>query len=70
MNKQFFAKFMIILGFVMVAVYIGLGAILLFFPVYKYIPHNMKIIFGFFFMAYGFFRLIRSIMKLKQYRNE
>ena len=28
------------------------------------------VIFGFFFLAYGFFRLIRTIMKLKEYRNE
>ncbi len=54
----------------MVAVYIGLGISLLFFPIYKYIPQNMKIIFGIFFLAYGFFRLIRTIMKLNENKDD
>lgn len=70
MNKSFLAKFMFVFGIVMIAVYIGLGVSLIFFPIFMYIPQNMKTIFGIFFLAYGFFRLVRFYMKFKEKRDE
>lgn len=59
------AKFMIYFGFVMVAIYIGLGVVLMFFPVFDYIPKNMRVIFGIFFLMYGLLRLARIVQKFK-----
>ncbi len=69
-NKARLAKFMIIFGYFMVAVYLGLG-VLLFIPrFYPYIPSNIKFVFAFFFMAYGLFRLVRMISKKKEPEND
>lgn len=70
MNRTFFAKFMLVLGFVMVAIYFALGMVLMFSPIFKYIPQNMRIIFGIFFCAYSLFRLVRTYMKLKEQKHE
>ena len=59
-------KFMIVFGFFMVALYVGLGATLMFFPAFSYIPKEIKTIFGFFFFVYGAFRFVRLMQKLKE----
>lgn len=59
-------KFMIIFGFLMVILYIGIGATLMFFPVFTYAPKEIRVIFGFFFAIYGVFRLVRLLQKVKE----
>ena len=66
---NWFEKFMIIFGFFMVALYVGLGATLMFFPAFSYIPKEIRVIFGFFFFVYGTFRLVRLLQKLKDLKN-
>lgn len=62
-DKGWFSKFMGIFGYLMAAVYIGLGIILFLPSVYPYIPGVLKFSFALFFMAYGFFRLVKLITK-------
>ncbi|HRY31434.1 MAG TPA: hypothetical protein P5531_00530 [Bacteroidales bacterium] len=59
-------KIMIIFGFVMVALYLVIGAILMFFRVFDYVPKEIRVIFGFFFTMYGVFRLVRLIQKVNE----
>ena len=54
----------------MVAVFLGIGITLAFFPVYSYMPKEIRVIFGFFFMAYGFFRLARLIQQIREQKRE
>lgn len=62
---------MIWFGFFMVVVFVGLGIMLIFFPVYTYLPPEMKKIIGFFFLAYGIFRLARITSQIRELkRNE
>jgi uncharacterized membrane protein HdeD (DUF308 family) len=61
-----FEKIMIYFGFFMVALYAGLGILFLFFPVFTYLPPNIKGVFGAFFLLYGIFRLVRLIQKVKE----
>lgn len=60
---------MIIFGFFMVVLYIGLGATLMFFPAFTYVPKEIRLIFGFFFLMYGAFRLVRLLQKLKELKD-
>lgn len=69
-NKERLAKFMMIFGFVMVAVYIGLGVMLFIPRFYPYVPANLKFAFGIFFIAYGIYRLVRIIGKKNGTDNE
>lgn len=62
---SWFGKFMLYFGIVMVAIYIGLGVVLMFVPVFEYIPKNMRVIFGIFFLMYGLLRLTRIYQRLK-----
>jgi len=62
-NKGWLSKFMGYLGYLMALIYIGLG-IMLFIPsVYPNIPGVLKFSFALFFIAYGFFRLVKLITK-------
>jgi len=62
-GKGWFSKFMSYFGYVMAVVYVGLG-IMLFLPsVYPNIPGVLKFSFALFFIAYGFFRLVKLISK-------
>ena len=69
-DKKLFSKIMTVFGFIMVAVFFGIGITLAFFPVYSYMPREIKIIFGFFFIAYGFFRLARIIQQIRIQKRE
>jgi hypothetical protein len=50
---------MVIFGYVMAVVYIGLGCSLFFQKVFPGIPKNLKLTFALFFIAYGIFRLVK-----------
>jgi hypothetical protein len=63
LNKGWFSKFMSYFGYLMAAVYIGLGAMLFLPSVYPNIPGVLKFSFALFFIAYGFFRLVKLITK-------
>lgn len=67
-GDSWFGKFMLYFGIVMVAIYIGLGVVLMFLPVFEYIPKNMRVIFGIFFLMYGLLRLTRIYQRLKNDR--
>jgi len=69
-DRNLFSKIMTGFGFVMVAVFLGLGVALWFFPVFYFPNQNMKFILGFFFIAYGFFRLARLIQQIKEQKKE
>jgi len=69
-DKKLFSKIMTIFGFIMVAVFFGLGIALAFFNAYPGINHEMEVIFGCFFMAYGFFRLARIIQQIRIQKRE
>ena len=59
-----------IFGYVMVAVYIGLGVMLFIPRFYPYVPANLKFAFAIFFLAYGVFRLVRMLSKKSGTDNE
>ena len=65
-NKGWFANFMVIFGYLMAFVYIGLGVMLFFPRVYPSVPEVLKITFAFFFIAYGFFRLVKQITRKRE----
>jgi len=69
-NREWLAKFMEIFGYVMVAVYIGLGVMLFIPRFYPYVPANLKFAFAIFFLAYGVFRLVRMLSKKSGTDNE
>ncbi len=62
-GRVFFSKFMIIFGYFMAIVYVGLGASLFLKQVFPGIPPNLKIAFSLFFIAYGIFRFVKMISK-------
>jgi hypothetical protein len=64
-GDSWLGKFMMYFGMLMVAIYIGLGVVLMFVPVFEYIPKNMRVIFGIFFLMYGLLRLTRIYQKFK-----
>jgi len=64
-NKSWFANFMLIFGYFMAFVYIGLGAMLFIPKVFPTIHPVLKPTFAFFFIAYGFFRLVKLITRKK-----
>ena len=70
LDKKLFSKLMIGFGFVMVAVFFGLGITLIFFPVYTYLPPNVKNILGVFFIAYGFYRLARNYQNIREQKRK
>lgn len=63
LNKAWFAKFMVFFGYLMALVYVGLGVMLFIPRVYPFIPGVLKFSFALFFIAYGFFRLVKLITK-------
>jgi uncharacterized membrane protein len=69
-DKNLFSKVMIGFGFVMVAIFFGIGIALIFFPVYNYLPPNLKTVLGVFFMAYGFFRLARIYQNIREQKRK
>ncbi len=62
-SKNWFSKFMNYFSYLMAAIYIGLGAILFVPSFYPNIPGVLKFAFALFFIAYGFFRLVKLITK-------
>jgi len=62
-NKEWFSKFMGVFGYLMAVIYIGLGTILFVPGIYSNIPAVLKFSFALFFIAYGFFRLVKLITK-------
>jgi len=62
-SKRWFSKFMSFFGYLMAAIYIGLGVVLFIPGVYPYIPGVLKFAFALFFIAYGFFRLVKLITR-------
>jgi uncharacterized membrane protein YccC len=58
-NKELFSKFWGFFGYLMAAIYIGLGVMLFLPSVYPNIPGVLKFSFALFFVAYGFFRLVK-----------
>jgi len=69
-NKNIIAKTLTIIGFIMVLVFLVIGSALLFFPVYPYLPRNMKLVIGVFFIAYGFFRFARIIQQIREQKRK
>jgi hypothetical protein len=66
-GKNLFSKIMLAFGFCMVAIFFGLGIIMLSYPLPNFqFPGNMKQILGFFFLAYGLFRLARIIQQIRE----
>ena len=65
-NTGWFSRFMSYFGYLMAAVYIGLGAMLFIPRVYPNVPGVLKFSFALFFIAYGFFRLVKLITKKKE----
>jgi hypothetical protein len=62
-SKGWLSRFMVFLGYLMAAIYIGLGVLLFIPKVYPNIPGVLKFSFALFFIAYGFFRLVKLITK-------
>ena len=68
-TKKTFSLIMIIFGFFMVAVYLLMGIALMYNKFFLYISKEIRFILAFFFIAYGIFRLVRGIFKLKEYKE-
>jgi hypothetical protein len=69
-DKKQFSKFMLGFGYLMALVYIALGAMLFIPSVYPNIPVVLKFAFSFFFIAYGFFRLVKMWTKKSDPNND
>jgi hypothetical protein len=57
---------MILFGYLMAAVYVGLGCLLFLPEVYPAIPKNIKFAFSLFFISYGIFRLVKLLSRKKE----
>ena len=68
LDKNLFSKIMIGFGFVMVVVFIGLGLFLILSPKYYWLQ-NTRYIVGFFFIAYGLFRVARIINSIREQKR-
>jgi hypothetical protein len=64
-DRSGISNFMHWLGLVMIATYFGLGIYILYTSSLNYIDKNTRIIFSFFFFAYGSFRGVRWLQKHK-----
>jgi len=59
-----------IFGILVVICLLVLGLSILFSSYFQYIPSNFRFMIGFFIIAYGAFRLVNTIIKYKNERNE
>jgi hypothetical protein len=64
LNKSWFSKFMTVFGYLMAVIYIGLGVMLLWNNSFPNVPKNFKFAFALFFIAYGFYRLVKMRSKV------
>jgi uncharacterized membrane protein YobD (UPF0266 family) len=62
-GKSWFSKFMVSFGYLMAVIYVGLGVVLLTSNIFPVKPAALKFSFALFFIAYGFFRLVKLITK-------
>jgi hypothetical protein len=58
-NRIWLSKFMVLFGYLMAILYIGLGCALFIPWILPAIPKDLKLTFSFFFIAYGLFRLVK-----------
>jgi uncharacterized membrane protein HdeD (DUF308 family) len=59
-----------IFGIVISSLFIAFGSVLLFTPMFSYIPNEMKKIVGVILLAYGLIRIISLVNKLKNNNHE
>ena len=64
-NRGWFSKFMIYFGYLMSAIYVVLGIVLLTSEIFPVRPPALKFSFALFLIAYGFYRLVKQITKQK-----
>jgi prolipoprotein diacylglyceryltransferase len=69
-DRNLFSKIMIGFGFVMVAVFLGMGITLIYFPIFNIPNKNMRLVFGFFFIAYGLFRMARLYQQIRERKRK
>jgi prolipoprotein diacylglyceryltransferase len=62
-GKSWFSKFMVSFGYLMALIYIGLGVVLLTSNIFPVRPPALKFSFALFFIAYGFFRLVKLLTR-------
>jgi uncharacterized membrane protein len=60
---------MVVFGYIMAIIYIGLGVMLFIPSNFPGVPKNLKFAFSLFFIAYGLFRLVKMITR-KSETNE
>lgn len=65
-GKGWFSKFMVYFGYLMALIYIGLGVMLFLPKVYPNIPAPLKFSFALFFIAYGFYRMVKLFNNKKE----
>jgi uncharacterized membrane protein HdeD (DUF308 family) len=63
--KKKASDFMHWLGIAMIAVYFIMGSLVFFSNTFDQLPVNMRIVFGLFLYAFGFFRLVNWFQKHK-----
>lgn len=68
--KLGFDKILIFFGITISCLFIAFGAILIFTPLFSYIPVEMKKIAGVVLLAYGLIRIIAHINKLNDNNHE
>jgi uncharacterized membrane protein len=62
-SKGWLSKFMIYFGYLMSAIYVVLGIVLLATDIFPVKPPALKFSFSLFLIAYGFYRLAKQITK-------
>ncbi len=60
-DKGWFSKFMVVFGYLMALIYIGLGCLLFVPKIYPGLPRNLKFAFALFFVAYGLYRFVKLL---------
>ncbi len=65
-SKSWFSRFMIYFGYLMSAIYVALGIVLLATDIFPVKPLALKFSFSLFLIAYGFYRLAKQITKNKE----
>lgn len=63
LNKNWLSKFMLYFGYMMSAIYVALGVVLLATNIFPVKPPALKFSFSLFLIAYGFYRLVKMVTK-------
>lgn len=69
LNKVWFSKFMVFFGYLMSAIYVGLGVSLFIPGLFTINSWELRFAFALFLIAYGLFRLVKMVTRKTEPNN-